>query len=301
MHDRSSANRPVGPARFRAMPNESELSATTLQPAMPQVGSRRSQGRSASAREMSSTGTEAQPSPDFIFPGAIPALHVAIIPDGNARWAQAQNVSRAQGHASGARRVAEIVAAAPSHGIEILTLFAFASGNWNRPAAQVEHLMKLMAQSIRTEIGSAANSGARIRIIGRRDRVPPFLLSEITDAENSTRDGGGMELRIAIDYSSRESLVKAADALVMAAVADGSAPGTTHESFERAANTASGSGAPRDVDILIRTGGEHRLSDFMLWECANAEIVFADCYWPDFTATHLGEIVASHKRRRPGS
>ncbi|MFN2636008.1 MAG: di-trans,poly-cis-decaprenylcistransferase [Gemmatimonadaceae bacterium] len=222
-------------------------------------------------------------------------IHVAIIMDGNGRWATARGRPRTAGHIAGARVVRKIVEAAPSCGIGMLTLYAFSADNWTRPSREVALLMRLFRRYLVSETERCVTNGVRMRIIGRRDRIPPELLRAIVAAEETTRRGTTLDLRIAVDYSARDAIVRAAGAL-----GERGGIAVTREGFARAMCAVDHWSAEcRDVDLLIRTGGEQRLSDFMLWECAYAELYFTDRRWPDFTATDLQHAVKEfHSRER---
>jgi undecaprenyl diphosphate synthase len=216
-------------------------------------------------------------------------LHVAIILDGNGRWARRRGLPRAAGHRAGADAVRRVVEAAPGLGVTALTLYAFSSDNWRRPAAEVTALMALLRHYLRTELRRLAEAGARLKVIGRRDRLPDGLADEIADAERATADGTGLSLQIAIDYSGRDAIARAA-----AAWPGPGAP--THATFtELLADLNGGPGSA--VDLLIRSGGETRLSDFLLWEAAYAELYFLDTLWPDFTPEDLRIAIADLRRR----
>jgi undecaprenyl diphosphate synthase len=195
------------------------------------------------------------------------SLHVAIIMDGNGRWATRRGLPRVAGHRRGAEAVRRTVEAAPQHGVGALTLFAFSADNWKRPRSEVAALMRLFARHLRSEPPRLIENGVRLEVIGRRDRLPAALLAAIEAAERATAGGTKLQLRVAVDYSAREAI-----------------------------------GAGRilpDVDLLIRTGGEQRLSDFLLWECAYAELYFTDTMWPDFDAAQLAAAVREfHSRQR---
>ncbi|HSK17657.1 MAG TPA: polyprenyl diphosphate synthase [Longimicrobiales bacterium] len=193
------------------------------------------------------------------------ALHVAIIMDGNGRWAAARARPRRAGHRAGARAVRRIVECAPAHGIGMLTLFAFSADNWKRPVGEVAALMRLFEAYLRGETARCVAEGVRVSVIGRRDRLGAGLLHAVQAAESATRECTRLHLRLAVDYSSRESIL-AGDRLP-------------------------------DVDLLIRTGGEQRLSDFLLWESAYAELFFTARQWPDYTAADLAQAVAEYDRR----
>jgi undecaprenyl diphosphate synthase len=220
-------------------------------------------------------------------------IHVAIIMDGNGRWANARGRPRTAGHIAGARVVRKIVEAAPDCGIGMLTLYAFSADNWARPSREVALLMRLFRRYLVAETDRCITNDIRMRIIGRRDRIPGELLRAILVAEDATRHGTRLDLRIAVDYSARDAMVRAMERL----------RGTeqiTREDLARAmCEVDHWTGEARDVDLLIRTGGEQRLSDFLLWECAYAELYFTDRRWPDFTAGDLQQAVKEfHSRER---
>jgi undecaprenyl diphosphate synthase len=220
-------------------------------------------------------------------------IHVAIIMDGNGRWANARGRPRTAGHIAGARVVRKIVEAAPDSGIGMLTLYAFSADNWARPSREVALLMRLFRRYLVAETDRCVTNDVRMRIIGRRDRIPAELLRAIRVAEDATKDGKRLDLRIAVDYSARDALVRAAKQL------SGSGD-ITREDLSRAMSAVDHwDGESRDVDLLIRTGGEQRLSDFLLWECAYAELYFTDRRWPDFTSADLQTAVNEfHTRER---
>ncbi len=230
-------------------------------------------------------------------PGA--ARHVAIIMDGNGRWAAARGMPRAAGHRQGAESVRRVVEAAPGLGIRTLTLYAFSSDNWRRPPREVAALMRLFRSYLRSETDRLIDNGVRLSIIGRRDRLPGVLRAAMDEAEERTRGGTRLHLRLAIDYSARDAIIRAAQ------LADASAD-ISREDFgtliARACTSETGGGT-LDVDLLVRTGGERRLSDFLLWECAYAELYFTDLMWPDFDGEALAEAVAdfSTRERRFGA
>jgi undecaprenyl diphosphate synthase len=222
------------------------------------------------------------------------AIHVGIIMDGNGRWATGRGHPRAIGHAEGARTVVRIVEAAPALGIGMLTLYAFSSDNWRRPPREVASLMRLFRKYLHAETARCVETGVRLTIIGRRDRLGAALRRAIEVAEATTAGGRVLDLRIAIDYSGRDAIVRAA------AAAGGTADELTPERFAELLAGAYGGEAPvRDVDLLIRTGGEQRVSDFMLWESAYAELYFTPRMWPEFGAADLGHAVREfHGRDR---
>ena len=178
-----------------------------------------------------------------------------------------------------------IVRAAPGLGIGTLTLYAFSSNNWDRPSAEVTSLLALLEEFLRSEAAACAAEGVRVRVIGRRDRIPSSLVAAIEHAERSTSAGRALDLRIAIDYSSRDAILRAACWML-------SSLEVSQREFERRLGEVTNSGGPvPDVDLLIRTGGERRLSDFLLWECAYAELFFSPRMWPDFRQEDLAEAL----------
>jgi undecaprenyl diphosphate synthase len=215
-------------------------------------------------------------------------LHIAIIMDGNGRWATARGLPRIAGHSIGAEALRRIVEAAPGCGIGVLTVYAFSSDNWKRPQPEVDALMGLLACYLASETAHCRESGVRMSIIGRRDRLPDLLRESIDRAERETRHCNLLQLRLAIDYSARDAIVEASNR----ATGDG----ITRERFEELL------GEGRPVDILIRTGGEQRLSDFLLWECAYAELIFTNRMWPDFSPFDLQRAIQqyAHRERRFG-
>ncbi len=220
-------------------------------------------------------------------------IHVAVIMDGNGRWANARGRPRTAGHIAGARVVRKIVEAAPDCGIGMLTLYAFSADNWARPSREVTLLMRLFRRYLVAETDRCVTNDVRMRIIGRRDRIPSELLRAIRVAEDATCHGTKLDLRIAVDYSARDAMVRAMDRLRGVAQ-------ITREDLSRAVcDVDHWTGECRDVDLLIRTGGEQRLSDFLLWECAYAELYFTDRRWPDFTPADLEHAVQEfHSRER---
>jgi undecaprenyl diphosphate synthase len=218
-------------------------------------------------------------------------LHVAILLDGNGRWAASRGLARSEGHRAGVAAVRRVVRAAPSLGIGTLTLYAFSSNNWDRPANEVGCLLSLLEDYLRSADSALAGEGVRLRVIGRRDRIPQSLVDAIESAERRTAGGGTLELRIALDYSSREAILRAACWMV-------SSLEISDEEFSRRLGQVTHAGrATPDVDLLIRTGGEHRLSDFMLWECAYAELFFTPRMWPEFDAKDLEVAVIDFLQR----
>jgi undecaprenyl diphosphate synthase len=203
---------------------------------------------------------------DFIVQSACgKKLHAAIIMDGNGRWATMRGLPRIAGHRAGADAVRRTVEAAPDLGVGILTLYAFSSDNWRRPPTEVSALMELLDIYLRKETRRCLENGVRLEVIGRRDRLDPRLVKVIERTEAATAAGTTLRLRVAIDYSAREAIL--------------------------------GGKIGPDVDLLIRTGGEQRLSDFLLWECAYAELIFSRRMWPDFDAHDLASAVREFQTR----
>lgn len=221
-----------------------------------------------------------------------PRLHVAIIMDGNGRWATSRGLPRTAGHAAGVRTARGIVESAVRAGVGTLTLYAFSSDNWSRPRPEVIGLMRLFRRSLVVESKRCLENGVRLSIVGRRDRLPAALRQAIIQAESVTAGGRNMHLRIAVDYSSRDAILRAA-----AKAKDSTTP-LTRERFAQLLADVDHDPAPvRDVDLLIRTGGEQRLSDFLLWECAYAELVFSPTMWPDFTERDLFHAIEEFQAR----
>ena len=206
-------------------------------------------------------------------------LHVAIIMDGNGRWANARGLPRIAGHRTGADAVRRTVEAAPGLGVSMLTLYAFSADNWRRPPREVSALMKLLGHYLVHETARCIENGVRLQAIGRRDRLPDSLVSLLEEAERKTAHGSKLHLRLAIDYSSRQAILDAVRR---------DRP-STEEAFSKSLGP--------DVDLLIRTSGEQRLSDFLLWECAYAELVFTPVMWPDFAASDLATAVGEFRSR----
>ncbi len=216
--------------------------------------------------------------------------HVAIVMDGNGRWAEQRGHPRWEGHRAGARTVSRIVEAAPTLGISTLTLFAFSSDNWRRPVQEIDQIMHLFQSHLHTETELSAKIGARLSVIGRRSRLSKELLRQIEFTENRTRAGKKVHVRFAFDYSARDAILGASVLLL------GKRP--TREAFGRAMAKATHSPpGVGDVDLLIRTGGERRLSDFLLWECAYAEFIFTKTLWPDYSVQDISSAVQEFRLR----
>ena len=230
---------------------------------------------------------------------ATPA-HVAIIMDGNGRWAKARGLPRLAGHRAGVEALRKTVRAAPGLGISFLTVYAFSSENWSRPKSEVSDLMGLLKLFIRRDLADLHQSGVRVRIIGDRAGLQPDIRGLLDDAESLTARNTSLTLVIAFNYGGRDEIVRAARKLAQA-VARGEIDSETitAESFAGSLDTH---GIP-DPELVIRTSGELRLSNFLLWQAAYSELVFLPCYWPDFSSEHLAEALrefAGRERRFGG-
>lgn len=220
-----------------------------------------------------------------------PGIHAAILMDGNGRWAEMRGLPRSAGHRAGAEAVRRVVEAAPDAGIRTLTLFAFSTNNWQRSPEEVGALFGVLETYLHREALRADEHGVRINVIGRRDRLPSALVTAIETAESATERNCDLSLRIALDYSARDAMLRAACWMV-------SSTEVTQQEFSRRLGQVTHSQeASPDVDLLIRTGGEQRLSDFLLWECAYAELYFTDRMWPDFDAADLAAAVHEYRAR----
>jgi undecaprenyl diphosphate synthase len=214
-------------------------------------------------------------------------LHVGIIMDGNGRWATRRGLSRLRGQEAGVEAIRRVVEAAPDQGVGTLTLYAFSTDNWRRPKAEVAALMGLLRFYLGNEVESLVKNGVRLSVIGRRDRLPHGIADAIGRAEEATAQGDALHLRIAVDYSSRDAILNAAARLA----------GISAPSRELFSQLVTGEAGLRDVDLIIRTSGEKRLSDFLLWEGAYAELHFTERMWPEFGPADLAEALAAFHRR----
>ena len=220
--------------------------------------------------------------------------HVAVIMDGNGRWAKARGLPRVAGHRRGADAVRRVVRGAGELGIPVLTLFAFSTENWTRPADEVNDLMGLLRHYLRNELDELRKNGARLRVIGNRDGLASDIVRDISDAENMTRGNSRIDVNICVNYGARDEILQATRSLArQVAAGELSADRIDEDRFENELLTA---GVP-DPDLLIRTSGEQRISNFMLWQCAYAELVFVDTLWPDFGKEHLEQAIAEFRRR----
>ena len=217
-------------------------------------------------------------------------LHLAVIMDGNGRWATAHGLSRSAGHEAGLRTARKIVEAAVREGVGTLTLYAFSSDNWKRPGAEVTALMRLFRRALLGEAKRCLENGVRLTILGRRDRLPSSLRHTMEQVEALTASGSRMHLRVAVDYSARDAVLRAAASVRGDAI--------TREGFTELLARVDHDRLPaRDVDLVVRTGGEQRLSDFLLWECAYAELLFVQKMWPEFTSEDLARALEDFRGR----
>jgi undecaprenyl diphosphate synthase len=221
--------------------------------------------------------------------------HVAIIMDGNGRWAKQRGLPRVLGHREGALRVKEIIQAASDLGIEALTLFAFSSENWSRPKKEVETLMRYIHDFLDREIATLVKNNIRFRVIGREKPLPEYLLKKLKEAEDKTSSNRGFTLVLAINYGARQEILDGLEKYIQA-LGQGKekARALDEETFSRYLSTA---GIP-DPDLLIRTSGEMRVSNFLLWQISYAELYFPRVYWPDFKKEQLAEAIAEYRQRQ---
>jgi undecaprenyl diphosphate synthase len=223
-------------------------------------------------------------------PSTFAGPHLALIMDGNGRWATAHGLSRSAGHEAGLRTARAIVEAAVREGVGTLTLYAFSSDNWKRPGAEVTALMRLFRRALLGEAKRCLENGVRLTILGRRDRLPSSLRHTIEQVETLTATGTQMHLRVAVDYSARDAVLRASTAM--------RGEGVSREAFSELLARVDHDRMPaRDVDLVVRTGGEQRLSDFLLWECAYAELLFVKKMWPEFTADDLAQALEDFRGR----
>lgn len=228
-------------------------------------------------------------------PAALDGLpHVAIIMDGNGRWAERRGMPRVMGHRAGVEAVRGIIRAALECGLSHLTLFSFSSENWSRPKAEVDAILALLRRYIRSDLAELKSHNVRIRIIGRRDNVPSDVLSSIVEAEGSTRDNTGLNLTVAFNYGGRDEIARAAKRMADDVLAGQlSADDLCEAELEKRLDTAE---LPA-LDLLIRTSGEARISNFLLWQIAYAEMFFTETLWPDFTAQDFHDALNAYAGR----
>ncbi len=223
------------------------------------------------------------------LPATATQLHVAIICDGNGRWATSRALPRSAGHRAGAEAARRVIRSAPHLGIHTLTLFALSSANWKRPPAEVAAILQILQEYLLAETSHCLEEGIRLSVIGRRDRLPAHLRETIADSEAITANGRKLHLRLAIDYSARHTIFQAASKFYKVTDLSSEAFSNVLAEVQRGGST--------DVDLLIRTGGEQRLSDFLLWECAFAEFFFLPKRWPDFTPKDLRDMLRDFEQR----
>ena len=216
--------------------------------------------------------------------------HVAVIMDGNGRWAAQRHLPRVEGHRAGIDAVRDIVETSARLGIQVLTLYAFSVENWKRPAAEVSTLMMLLKRYLRSELSTLLKNDIRFKVVGRMEDLAPDVQAELRDAEAKTSKNRGMEFNIALNYGGRAEIVEAA----RRAIREGVDPDALDE--QRFASYLYTAGQP-DPDLLIRTSGEMRVSNFLLWQIAYAEIWVTDTLWPDFRARHLLEAIVAYQKR----
>jgi len=243
------------------------------------------QGRAGSAP----AGT----SEDLLKEGRIPR-HVAIIMDGNGRWAKARGLPRAAGHHSGMKAVKRITQAADRLGVEYLTMYAFSTENWKRPKAEVDFLMKLPQEFLSIELDDLIRNNVQVKMMGVRDLLPDFTLDAIEEAVRRTENNTGLVLNFALNYGSRMEIVEAARLIARQAASGELSPDAIDEGTIQRSLL---SGDLPDPDLLIRTSGELRLSNFMLWQLAYSEFWFTDVYWPEFSETHFHDAIREYQRR----
>lgn len=223
-----------------------------------------------------------------------PPVHVGIIMDGNGRWAQARGLPRVEGHRQGAESVRRAVKASVELGVRYLTLYGFSNENWKRPELEVSALMGLLRLYLRREIEELDQRGVRIRFIGQRQRLAADIVSLIEEAEARTAENAKLTLIVALSYGARQEITEAARTIAMKAAAGELDPASINE--ELVANHLETAGIP-DPDLMIRTSGEQRVSNFLLWQLAYAELVFTDTLWPDFSRSDLEEAINEFHRR----
>lgn len=225
--------------------------------------------------------------------GGVPR-HVAIIMDGNGRWATARGQPRSAGHRQGVEALRRTVRAAGDMGIGVLTLYSFSSENWSRPASEVRFLLELLRRFIRTDVAELHQANVRVMMIGGRDGLDASLRLMVEEAEALTRSNDGLKLVIAFNYGSRQEITRAVQAIALKVAEGRIAPGDiTPAIIGSHLDTAE---LP-DPDLLIRTGGEQRLSNYLLWQCAYTEFVFVPEYWPEFNAELLARAIATFQQR----
>jgi undecaprenyl diphosphate synthase len=237
-----------------------------------------------------SSGSKAAPPQPGVEGGP---KHVAIIMDGNGRWAKARGLPRTLGHRAGVNALKRTIEAAPDLGLKCVTVFGFSTENWRRPVAEVSELMGLVKLYVQTDLERLAREGVRVRILGRREGLPPDICEIVERAEANTAHNSKFLLQVAFNYGGRADLVDAARKFARAVAAGADPDSLDEESFGRLLSTAN---SP-PVDLVVRTSGEHRISNFLLWEAAYAEFVFQNVLWPDYGPEPLAQAIEEFKRR----
>ena len=229
-------------------------------------------------------------------PASVPdgPRHVAIIMDGNGRWAKARGLPRTFGHRSGVNALKRTVEAAPDLGVEVLTVFGFSTENWTRPPSEVAELMGLLKAYVESDLARLEREGVRVRVLGRRTGLAPDIAAIIERAERRTAANDRFLLQVAFNYGGRADIVDAARAIAADAASGRLAPEAVDESTVAAYLSTGGAPEP---DLVVRTSGEHRVSNFLLWEAAYAEFVFQDVLWPDYGPEHLAAAIDAYRRR----
>ena len=221
-------------------------------------------------------------------------LHVAIIMDGNGRWAASRHLPRTMGHRAGMEAVRRAIKTAPELGIGYLTLYSFSSENWRRPALEIDELMRLLRYYLRSELAGMHKEGIRVKIIGERKKLPADIIDMINHAEELTQDNKKLTLTLALSYGGRQEITSAAQSLAKA-VERGQLQADAID--EHVLQSFLFTGGMPDPDLVIRTSGEKRISNFLLWQSAYAEFVFLDVLWPDFGREHLADALTEYQRR----
>ncbi|MBT3181824.1 MAG: di-trans,poly-cis-decaprenylcistransferase [Deltaproteobacteria bacterium] len=214
--------------------------------------------------------------------------HISIIMDGNGRWAAENGLSRAEGHRRGAERIEEIIELCKDRGVKFITLYAFSDENWNRPSDEVLALMQLLRHFLVSKRGGMVEKGVRFRVIGDVERLPAELQKDIKETQELTKGGDRITMIVALSYGSRQEILRAVNGLIQKGVGE-----VTQEIFDEALDTAD---FP-DPDLLIRTSGEFRISNFMLWQLAYTELYFTHTLWPDFDEAELEKAIVSYSQR----
>jgi len=221
--------------------------------------------------------------------------HVAVIMDGNGRWAKARGLPRTMGHKRGAESARKIVGFALNAGVEYLTLFGFSSENWNRPKPEINELMKLLRHYLRSETAELHSKNAKLTVIGDRTAFDSDIVELIENAETITKDNDQIHVIIALNYGGRQDIAQAALKIAQTAAKTGQAPDA--DDIQNQINKTLLTADIPDPDLLIRTSGEQRISNFLLWQCAYTEMIFTDCFWPDFNEKDFNKALDDYASR----